>query len=172
MNPCVSEKVEPEMGSGQQRSTYSLFNLLTDNGNDFSDHDLAVLADWANVQKQETPNQDWKRAFALIREGADLLLRRRARSSTVPPVEPSSVAAGTVVDYLELRKQTGDFASTFYGPHGCSKCGVLIVKQAIEQGGKEWTFPTLKGTGYFPHKCSLLDIAKMVDKEPQRGDRH
>ena len=47
-----------------------------------SDHDVAVLADWAGEQKQITPNPDWKRAFSLIREGADLLLRRRARSIT------------------------------------------------------------------------------------------
>ncbi len=45
-----------------------------------TDHDLAVLADWAHKEQKETPNPDWKRPFALIREGADLLLRRRARS--------------------------------------------------------------------------------------------
>jgi hypothetical protein len=43
-----------------------------------SDHDLALLADWANMQKFKTDDQKWRRAFALIREGADLLLRRRA----------------------------------------------------------------------------------------------
>lgn len=58
-----------------------LVDVLNKNHNDLSDHDLATLADWANDWKQLTPNPDWKRAFALIREGADLLLRRRARSS-------------------------------------------------------------------------------------------
>ena len=46
-----------------------------------TDHDLAVLADWSSTNQRNTPNQDWKRAYALLREGADLLLRRRARSS-------------------------------------------------------------------------------------------
>jgi hypothetical protein len=55
------------------------------NGHDcINDHDLAVLADWASKQKLQTPNSDWKRAFGLIREGADLLLRRRARSKDFP----------------------------------------------------------------------------------------
>jgi hypothetical protein len=59
----------------------NLFEYLHSNNNDLDDHDLAVLADWAHEKKDTTPNPDWKRAFALIREGADLLLRRRARSS-------------------------------------------------------------------------------------------
>jgi len=46
-----------------------------------TDHDLAVLADWAGRLVHSTPNKNWKRAYALIREGSDLLLRRRARSS-------------------------------------------------------------------------------------------
>ena len=45
-----------------------------------TDHDLAHLADWASEVKDHTPNQNWKRAYALIREGADMLLRRRAMS--------------------------------------------------------------------------------------------
>ena len=59
----------------------SLFDYLQTNNNDLSNSDLAVLADWANEWKNVTPNEDWKRAYALIREGADLLLRGRARSS-------------------------------------------------------------------------------------------
>ena len=69
----------------------TLFDLIGKGGSyAFSDHDLAVLADWAHTEQKETPNPDWKRAYALIREGADLLLRRRARSSTssvIPKVE-------------------------------------------------------------------------------------
>ena len=61
----------------------TLFELLTENQNDLSNHDLAHLADWANDWKNNSPNPDWKRAFALIREGADLLLRRRAMSRCV-----------------------------------------------------------------------------------------
>lgn len=81
-----------------------LSEYIRENHNDLSNHDLAVLADWANGWKNLTPNPDWKRAFALIREGADLLLRRRARSTadvnnhlgSCPPCEdtPSEVPIG------------------------------------------------------------------------------
>ena len=49
-----------------------------------TDHDLAHLADWATDCKDGTPNPSWKRAYALIREGADMLLRRRAMSAAIP----------------------------------------------------------------------------------------
>lgn len=58
----------------------SLSQVLQDNNNDLSDHDLAHLSDWASGWHKLTPNKDWKRAFSLIREGSDLLLRRRAMS--------------------------------------------------------------------------------------------
>lgn len=45
-----------------------------------SDHELSHLADWADTEAREVPNPTWKRAYALLREGADLLLRRRAMS--------------------------------------------------------------------------------------------
>jgi hypothetical protein len=48
--------------------------------NEMSDHELAELADWADYHAKDVPNPTWKRAYALIREGADLLLRRRALS--------------------------------------------------------------------------------------------
>lgn len=66
----------------------SLHAFLIANNNDFSDHDLAVLADWAHAEQKGTPNSDWKRAYALIREGADLLLRRRARSTESEKTAP------------------------------------------------------------------------------------
>lgn len=59
----------------------SLFEMLSANGHDLTNHDVAVLSDWASDMHRTTPNPDWKRAYALIREGADLLLRRRARST-------------------------------------------------------------------------------------------
>jgi hypothetical protein len=57
----------------------SLLKLLQQQSNDLTNEDLAVLADWANNRKHLTPDPDWKRAYALVREGADTLLRRRAR---------------------------------------------------------------------------------------------
>ncbi len=48
-----------------------------------TDHDLATLADWAEALEQVVANPDWKSAYAHLRKGADLLLRRRARSKVV-----------------------------------------------------------------------------------------
>ena len=61
----------------------TMFEMLNRNGGELTDHDVAVLSDWASEQQRDTPNKDWKRAYALLREGADLLLRRRARSRVV-----------------------------------------------------------------------------------------
>lgn len=64
----------------------SLKTLLHSQHNDLTDQDLAALADWAGEQKRLTPDAHWKRAYALIREGADTVLRRRA--SSVPVAIP------------------------------------------------------------------------------------
>lgn len=62
-------------------------NLIADNiivlkepGNaaPISPHDAAVLADWAAKRKLEATDKDTARGYSLIREGADLLLRRQA----------------------------------------------------------------------------------------------
>jgi hypothetical protein len=45
---------------------------------------LSHLAEWADERKNSVCNPSWKKPYALIREGADLLLRRRAMSA-VPP---------------------------------------------------------------------------------------
>jgi hypothetical protein len=126
----------------------TMFRLLCFNDNDLTDHDLAHLADWANGKKNDVANPMWQRAYALLREGADLLLRRRAMNE-VPACEPDheikpcrtppeNPHLARAVDYFDLRVQTGDFQSTFYGPHSCSKCKTEIIKQAEEQGGSSW----------------------------------
>jgi hypothetical protein len=70
----------------------SLAELLKEHG-DLTNQDLAALADWANAQKYSVPDPDWKKAFGLIREGADLLLRRRVRrageDATAEPIGTS-----------------------------------------------------------------------------------
>ena len=58
----------------------TLSELLQGNENDLTNHDLATLADWASKKVHEVPNAEWKRAYSLMREGSDLLLRRRAKS--------------------------------------------------------------------------------------------
>ena len=72
----------------------NLYEVLASNPDEgLTDTDLAVLADWAVQQNKAVANGDWKRPYALIREGADLLLRRRARSRVTadkPSEEPSS----------------------------------------------------------------------------------
>lgn len=65
-------------------------DLDGDTNGGISDHDLAVLADWAGKEAHTVPHYSWKRAYSLIREGADLLLRRRARSIEDPVTEPST----------------------------------------------------------------------------------
>lgn len=45
---------------------------------EMQDGDVACLAEWADYHAKLVPNPSWKRAYALIREGSDLLLRRRA----------------------------------------------------------------------------------------------
>lgn len=55
----------------------TLSALLEKQGNDLTNHDLAALAEWAS-NKKHTEAPEWKKAYALIREGADTLLRRRA----------------------------------------------------------------------------------------------
>lgn len=52
-----------------------------------TDKQVSELADWADYNAKDVPNPTWKRAYALIREGADLLLRRRAAIQNDPPVE-------------------------------------------------------------------------------------
>lgn len=133
--------------------TITMYELLSANNHDLSNHDLATLADWAGEQVRDTPNPDWKRAYALIREGADLLLRRRARSSvTLTGKADNNPAVPVPVDYLELRKQINDWISIFYGPHICSRCNLTtIIKQAVEQGGGE--YEEIGGGIYRAHVC-------------------
>ena len=59
----------------------NLFELMNAQRNNLTPHDIAVLADWASEEAKKIPNKEWKRAYSLIREGADLLLRRQARST-------------------------------------------------------------------------------------------
>jgi len=70
----------PQEGDVQVTTSFKLFGVE----NEISDHDLAVMSDWASSKARLVLNPDWKRAYALIREGSDLLLRRRARSGMSP----------------------------------------------------------------------------------------
>ena len=55
-----------------------VIEMLIGNTNEMTDKQLSQLAEWADYHTKDVPNPAWKRAYALIREGADLLLRRRA----------------------------------------------------------------------------------------------
>lgn len=144
-----------------------MFELLHQNGNDLTDHDLAHLADWANDNKNIVPNLHWKKAYALIREGADLLLRRRSMSrvgiSETIPAQTS--VQGQTPDYADLRLALNDYNTIFYGPHECRSCGVLIIKAAIESGGRTYDAHDMKSAR--PHKCKATlmpskEVADMV----------
>lgn len=138
----------------------TLGELLDLNGHYLTDADLAALADWAHAQKADTPNPSWHRAYALIREGCDLLLRRRA-------------TIASQCDYLTLRQQLGDYSSTFYGPHPCKDCGVMIVKRADDQGGAAWIVPPLNAMAgspmqaYLPHRCLHPQVAAPSELVPE-----
>lgn len=144
----------------------TMFELLHDNQNDLTNGDLAVLADWAGDRKTDTPNQDWKRAFALIREGADLLLRRRARSSqclpsipaSTPPFQRPAIEVGVTVDYFDLRRTLNDFDSNFYGPHDCPHCRVTVVRKAMEQGGEYYEERADCAPAWGLHRCDPARI--------------
>lgn len=136
----------------------SLFELIATNqqqGYDgFTNHDVAVLADWANGQKQGVQHPEWRRAYALIREGADLLLRRRARSTT------EIIASGKQIDYPELRSAIDDFNSTFYGPHDCPHCGLEVVRRAMEQGGEYFEHHIDTAPAWCLHRCDPNKISQ------------
>lgn len=75
-----------------------VIEMLIEYTNEMSDSDLAEIADWADYHAKEVPNPTWKRAYALIREGADLLLRRRALTRhKFEPVALKSAAHPLVV---------------------------------------------------------------------------
>jgi hypothetical protein len=65
-----------------------------------SDHDLATLADWAGAMNRSALDPSWKRAYALIREGCDLLLRRRAKSTCA--IEDATGYTGKCTDNLRM----------------------------------------------------------------------
>jgi hypothetical protein len=75
-----------------------LADVIRLNKNEFSDDDVSVLADWANGRAYGARNPHWKRAYALIREGADLLLRRRASAAVDPEDRPEPAVRGWTPD--------------------------------------------------------------------------
>lgn len=60
-----------------------VIEMLNGHTNEMTNQQLAELADWADHHAKEVSHLTWKRAYALIREGADLLLRRRSLAYNV-----------------------------------------------------------------------------------------
>jgi hypothetical protein len=56
-------------------------------------------------------------------------------------------------DYPCLRKQIGDFKSTFYGPHKCENCEATIIRQSRDQGGIAYSMPPRGQEVYVVHGC-------------------
>jgi len=46
---------------------------------EYTDAELAGLADWAEASEREEPSPDWKKAYGAIRQGSDWLLRARTK---------------------------------------------------------------------------------------------
>ena len=65
---------------GRKEQTMSLFDSVYKLGEP-SDHDIAVLADWAEGMIVVGLSEEWRRAYKMLFRGADLLLRRKARSA-------------------------------------------------------------------------------------------
>lgn len=65
----------------------------------------------------------------------------------------------TQSDYPVLRKQLGDFYSTFYGPHSCEGCGTIIVKKSFEQGAQSWEERN-EGELFISHHCTHIGLFK------------
>ena len=84
-----------------------VLEMLIGYTNEMKDSDLAELADWADHHAKEVPNPTWKRAYALIREGADLLLRRRALTRA----DEETVALQNAEHPLATRKKGQDVLS-------------------------------------------------------------
>jgi hypothetical protein len=85
----------------------SLSDVLPNSDSDFSDHDLAVLSDWASDKAKSVANPEWKRAYALLREGSDLLLRRRARARCELREEQPPIEAEKETTAARLLEQNG-----------------------------------------------------------------
>lgn len=85
-------------------------------------------------------------------------------SKMFPKNLPQEFRKDGPTDYYFLRKQLNDFTSTFYGPHPCESCGVTIVKQALEHGGKEYEYlGDHKVLDFYkPHDCSAEAFKKLL----------
>ena len=56
---------------------------------------------------------------------------------------------------------------TFYGPHECENCGVMICKMGVEWGGNSFTYPTepiYPNTEWHLHICDQDKRRAMVRK--------
>lgn len=68
--------------------------------------------------------------------------------------------AAETPDYKLLRAQLNDYEGTFYGPHNCEGCGVMIIKKSYEQGGQSWELP--KDNHFDPHHCTHISLFKKL----------
>lgn len=46
---------------------------------EYTDAELAAIADWAETKEREDPAPDWKKAYGAIRQGVDWLIRARIK---------------------------------------------------------------------------------------------
>jgi hypothetical protein len=54
----------------------------------------------------------------------------------------------------------------FYGPHGCDRCGRMIAKASLEQGGRAYNYPSgniYPNTEWEPHVCSRTGMSDDFD---------
>lgn len=107
---------------------------------EMTDQSLAELADWADYHAKDVTNPTWKRAYALIREGSDLLLRRRALTRNED--EKAALAAAShpiakgVIQPAPQAEHSTDCAAIWpHAPHidlcgmPCSGKGTIVTRQ-------------------------------------------
>ena len=69
-----------EIYSESPYPTPTIWAVIAKTDGEIPDYDIGTLSDWASEKAKSQTDSDWKRSYSLIREGCDLLLRRRARS--------------------------------------------------------------------------------------------
>jgi hypothetical protein len=86
---------------------------------EMSSQDVAHLSDWADHHARTVPDPTWKRAYALIREGCDLLLRRRAMATENDGWEenPSVAAKKAIRDEMFPVTRSVPNLNNTNGPH-------------------------------------------------------
>jgi hypothetical protein len=72
-----------------------------------------------------------------------------------------------ILEKISNRKMLARFSKViFYGPHGCDRCGRMIAKASLEQGGRAYNYPSgniYPNTEWEPHVCYRTGMSDDFD---------